>query len=176
MDVSADDKRSVLKAESKASPAAAASDGENDMFSQVSMSSAGVIEPTPLDQDSITLSSLPKSRWQTLPVLDLIRERNKPKEAPKAPVAPSFFIATTGGLDPKLNPSADPLLAAAYNDNGQLSDEDKKAAAIREAAKSKMISSSGALASSSLAQLLEKATASLEPSSCTLPFYLFVAL
>jgi hypothetical protein len=82
----------------------------------------------------LTLSSLPKSRWQNLPILDLIKvssvflsnaiaiasnlvvvgsrlqERNKPKEAPKAPATPSFFLTTTQGLNPQLNPFADPAM------------------------------------------------------------------
>lgn len=40
------------------------------------------------------LSGLPASQWQTLPVLELIYQRNKPAEAPKeAPLAP-FFLPT----------------------------------------------------------------------------------
>ena len=64
----------------------------------------------------LTLSSLPKSRWQNLPILDLIKERNKPKEAPKAPAAPSFFLSTTQGLNPQLNPFADKALMGGGGD------------------------------------------------------------
>lgn len=39
-----------------------------------------------------TLSLVPKSRWQTLINLDLIRARNKPTEAPKAPERAPFFL------------------------------------------------------------------------------------
>jgi len=39
-----------------------------------------------------TLSLVPRSRWQTLLHLDLIRARNKPKEAPKAPEKAPFFL------------------------------------------------------------------------------------
>ena len=39
-----------------------------------------------------TLSLVPKSRWQTLLHLDVIRARNKPKEAPKAPEKAPFFL------------------------------------------------------------------------------------
>jgi U3 small nucleolar RNA-associated protein 21 len=45
-----------------------------------------------LSKDMLTLSLVPKSRWQTLLHLDLIRERNKPKEAPKAPEKAPFFL------------------------------------------------------------------------------------
>ena len=45
-----------------------------------------------LSSDILTLSLVPKSRWQNLLHLDLIRERNKPKEAPKAPEKAPFFL------------------------------------------------------------------------------------
>jgi U3 small nucleolar RNA-associated protein 21 len=45
-----------------------------------------------LSQDLLTLSLVPKARWQTLLHLDLIRERNKPKEAPEKPKAAPFFL------------------------------------------------------------------------------------
>ncbi|KAE9990570.1 hypothetical protein EG327_001253 [Venturia inaequalis] len=53
------------------------------------------VAPAMIDQlskDLLTLSLVPKSRWQTLLHLDLIRERNKPKEAPIAPKAAPFFL------------------------------------------------------------------------------------
>ncbi|KAF1842459.1 Utp21-domain-containing protein [Cucurbitaria berberidis CBS 394.84] len=43
-----------------------------------------------------TLSLVPKSRWQTLLHLDLIRARNKPQEAPKAPEKAPFFLPSLG--------------------------------------------------------------------------------
>lgn len=49
----------------------------------------------PTDQLSLnmlTLSLVPKSRWQTLLHLDTIRQRNKPKEPPKAPQKAPFFL------------------------------------------------------------------------------------
>jgi U3 small nucleolar RNA-associated protein 21 len=52
-----------------------------------------------LDQlsDKITtLSLVPKARWQTLLHLDVIRARNKPKEAPKAPEKAPFFLPSVG--------------------------------------------------------------------------------
>src|SRR3954466_7790782 len=38
-----------------------------------------------LSADMMTLSLVPRSRWQTLLHLDLIKQRNKPTEAPKLP-------------------------------------------------------------------------------------------
>lgn len=43
-----------------------------------------------------TLSLVPKARWQTLLHLDVIRARNKPKEAPKAPAKAPFFLPSVG--------------------------------------------------------------------------------
>lgn len=56
-----------------------------------------VVAPS-LDQlsaDMMTLSLVPKSRWQTLLHLDLIKKRNKPTEAPKAPEKAPFFLPST---------------------------------------------------------------------------------
>jgi U3 small nucleolar RNA-associated protein 21 len=55
-----------------------------------------------LSSDLLTLSLVPKSRWQTLLHLDAIRTRNKPKEPPKAPEKAPFFLPS---LD-KSNPHA----------------------------------------------------------------------
>ncbi|KJE98002.1 WD repeat domain-containing protein [Capsaspora owczarzaki ATCC 30864] len=54
-----------------------------------------------LSAELITMSALPKARWFNLTNLDLIRERNKPKEAPKAPVAAPFFLPTIAGTEDK---------------------------------------------------------------------------
>ena len=45
-----------------------------------------------LSADMMTLSLVPKSRWQTLLHLDLIKQRNKPTEAPKLPEKAPFFL------------------------------------------------------------------------------------
>jgi U3 small nucleolar RNA-associated protein 21 len=45
-----------------------------------------------LSTDMMTLSLVPKSRWQTLLHLDLIKQRNKPTEAPKLPEKAPFFL------------------------------------------------------------------------------------
>ncbi|KAF9696866.1 hypothetical protein EKO04_005071 [Ascochyta lentis] len=49
-----------------------------------------------LSEKITTLSLVPKSRWQTLLHLDMIRARNKPKEAPKAPEHAPFFLPAVG--------------------------------------------------------------------------------
>ncbi|KFZ14034.1 hypothetical protein V502_06300 [Pseudogymnoascus sp. VKM F-4520 (FW-2644)] len=53
-----------------------------------------------LSADMLTLSMVPKSRWQTLLHLDLIRARNKPTEAPKAPEKAPFFLPSLEGGRP----------------------------------------------------------------------------
>lgn len=40
----------------------------------------------------VTLSTMPRSRWMTLLNLDVIKARNKPKEAPKKPEKMPFFL------------------------------------------------------------------------------------
>lgn len=59
----------------------------------------GFNAPTTVDQlssDLISLSLVPKSRWQNLLHLDTIRQRNKPKEPPKAPEKAPFFLPSLG--------------------------------------------------------------------------------
>ncbi|KAK2595312.1 rRNA-processing protein utp21 [Conoideocrella luteorostrata] len=51
-----------------------------------------------LSSELTTLSLVPKSRWQTLLHLDLIKERNKPTEAPKLPEKAPFFLPSTSGI------------------------------------------------------------------------------
>jgi U3 small nucleolar RNA-associated protein 21 len=50
-----------------------------------------------LSADMMTLSLVPRSRWQNLLHLDLIKKRNKPKEPPKAPEKAPFFLPSTTG-------------------------------------------------------------------------------
>ncbi|XP_060608574.1 WD repeat-containing protein 36-like isoform X2 [Ruditapes philippinarum] len=54
-----------------------------------------------ISHELITLSLLPNSRWQNLLNLDVIKQRNKPREPPKAPKAAPFFLPTVAGLEPK---------------------------------------------------------------------------
>ncbi|KAH8681576.1 U3 small nucleolar RNA-associated protein [Xylariales sp. PMI_506] len=50
-----------------------------------------------LSADMMTLSLVPRSRWQTLLHIDLIKQRNKPQEAPKQPEKAPFFLPSTQG-------------------------------------------------------------------------------
>ncbi|KAF8626613.1 hypothetical protein AX15_004783 [Amanita polypyramis BW_CC] len=55
--------------------------------------------PPQLDGELVTLTLLPRSRWQTLLNLETIQERNKPKEPPKAPEKAPFFLPTLPGVE-----------------------------------------------------------------------------
>ena len=62
---------------------------------------------TPLSSGLVTLSNLPKSRWNNLQSLDIIKQRNKPVEPPKQPKQAPFFLPTLPGLQPMFIPAAD---------------------------------------------------------------------
>lgn len=55
--------------------------------------------PKQIDDDLITMSTLAEAKWQNLLSLDLIKKRNKPKEAPKKLKQAPFFLPTVAGLD-----------------------------------------------------------------------------
>ncbi|KAJ3736079.1 Utp21 specific WD40 associated putative domain-containing protein [Lentinula guzmanii] len=55
--------------------------------------------PPKLDGDLITLTLLPRSKWQTLLNLEVIQQRNKPREPPKAPEKAPFFLPTLPGVE-----------------------------------------------------------------------------
>ncbi|XP_043269880.1 WD repeat-containing protein 36 [Venturia canescens] len=57
------------------------------------------VSPEQLDADLITMSSLANSRWQNLLNIDIVKKRNKPKEAPKAPESAPFFLPTIPALN-----------------------------------------------------------------------------
>ncbi|GAA5939662.1 hypothetical protein JCM10213_009155 [Rhodosporidiobolus nylandii] len=55
--------------------------------------------PDQLASELLTLSLMPRSRWQTLLNLETIKARNKTKEAPKAPERAPFFLPTLPGTE-----------------------------------------------------------------------------
>ncbi|KAL5511171.1 UTP21 [Sanghuangporus vaninii] len=55
--------------------------------------------PSQLGGDLITLTLLPRARWQTLLNLEVIQQRNKPKEPPKPPEKAPFFLPTLPGVE-----------------------------------------------------------------------------
>ncbi|CAL5381850.1 unnamed protein product [Camellia sinensis] len=52
--------------------------------------------------DLVTLSLLPKSQWQSLTNLDIIKARNKPIEPPKKPEQAPFFLPSIPSLSGKI--------------------------------------------------------------------------
>lgn len=65
----------------------------------------------------VTLSNLPPAHWKNLFHLELIKERNKPKEAPKKPPSAPFFLQWRGGepLGDKAVSEADAALVEGGN-------------------------------------------------------------
>lgn len=57
-----------------------------------------VQSPDQIEGSLVTLSALPRSRWENLANLDAIKQRNKPKEPPKAPERAPFFLSSIPGL------------------------------------------------------------------------------
>ena len=51
--------------------------------------------------NTIQLSHDPITKWSTLSNLELIKERNKPIEAPKQPEQAPFFLSTIPGITPR---------------------------------------------------------------------------
>ena len=67
--------------------------GEPDVASQIK----------DISSDMLSLSLVPRSRWQNLLHLDLIRQRNKPVEPPKKPEKAPFFLPSLDSIANKLN-------------------------------------------------------------------------
>ncbi|KAF8469092.1 Utp21 specific WD40 associated putative domain-containing protein [Kalaharituber pfeilii] len=123
-----------------------------------------------LSENMLTLSLVPKTRWQTLLHLDLIKQRNKPTAAPSKPKNAPFFLGALSSLkDPNTplnaiaNPSANPLLPTP--------EEAAEAAALAEAEKSRILRLQSASnnkltnGSQSIATSLLRACAPSMPSS-----------
>uniref|UniRef100_A0ABK0L8C6 WD repeat domain 36 n=1 Tax=Rattus norvegicus TaxID=10116 RepID=A0ABK0L8C6_RAT len=74
--------------------------------------------PEQLNEQLVTLSLLPESRWKNLLNLDVIKKKNKPKEPPKVPQSAPFFIPTVPGLVPRFavpEPTSDPQQSKVVN-------------------------------------------------------------
>ncbi|KAL8932811.1 MAG: hypothetical protein Q9216_006659, partial [Gyalolechia sp. 2 TL-2023] len=62
-----------------------------------------------ISKDLLSLSLVPKARWQTLLHLDTIKARNKPTEPPKAPEKAPFFLPPLNHSDtPTINGTSAP--------------------------------------------------------------------
>ncbi|CEL51962.1 hypothetical protein RSOLAG1IB_00499 [Rhizoctonia solani AG-1 IB] len=60
-----------------------------------------------LEGELVTLTVLPRSKWQTLLNIEVIQARNKPTEAPKVPEKAPFFLPTVAGVDHQFDTSAE---------------------------------------------------------------------
>lgn len=69
-----------------------------------------------LSANLLSLSLVPRSRWQNLLHLDLIRERNKPTEAPKKPEKAPFFLPSLQDRQGQKSISANDLLGTSQAD------------------------------------------------------------
>ncbi|GAA6011897.1 hypothetical protein JCM11491_000095 [Sporobolomyces phaffii] len=82
--------------------------------------------PDQLADDLLTLSLMPRSKWQTLLNLDTIKQRNKPKEAPKAPERAPFFLPTLPGTDARFDFGVEANGGDQKKKDGGLTEEGKK--------------------------------------------------
>ncbi|GLI63849.1 hypothetical protein VaNZ11_006952 [Volvox africanus] len=90
--------------------------------------------PLPLAPELVTLSLLPRSHWDSLTRIEVIKARNKPLQPPKKPEAAPFFLPSLPGL------SANPIVVAAEGQeqsgqgvNQEAADEDMEEAEEAEA-------------------------------------------
>eukprot|EP00535_Pseudo-nitzschia_heimii_P001212 CAMPEP_0197176668 /NCGR_PEP_ID=MMETSP1423-20130617/2513_1 /TAXON_ID=476441 /ORGANISM="Pseudo-nitzschia heimii, Strain UNC1101" /LENGTH=1093 /DNA_ID=CAMNT_0042626067 /DNA_START=249 /DNA_END=3530 /DNA_ORIENTATION=- len=60
------------------------------------------------EEGLITLSGLPPAHWKNLFHLELVKQRNKPKEPPKKPPTAPFFLQWRPGIDATGEPSTNP--------------------------------------------------------------------
>lgn len=88
-----------------------------------------------LSDQLLTLSLVPKTRWQTLLHLDLVKQRNKPTSAPQKPKSAPFFLGALSSLkdgNTELLPSVNPLYPPTAGEAAQ-------ALAEQEAEKSRIL-------------------------------------
>ena len=68
---------------------------------------ASQVDVVPKDDGLITLSGLPPAHWKNLFHLELVKERNKPKEAPQKPPSAPFFLQYRAGESILGDPNGD---------------------------------------------------------------------
>ena len=79
-------------------------EGEGDDAAVISRdeSAQRAVSGEPLGEGLVTLSTLPRNRWETLPDLDEIRARNAPTEPLEKEADAPFFLPSVVGLDKKV--------------------------------------------------------------------------
>ncbi|KAJ1740992.1 rRNA-processing protein utp21 [Coemansia sp. RSA 1086] len=75
--------------------AAGPSADQDDQDDSVPESNVAYMAPEKLTENMLTLSELPRSRWQTLLSLSAIKKRNQPEKPPQAPEQAPFFLPST---------------------------------------------------------------------------------
>lgn len=88
--------------------------------------------PSRIAGGTMTLTHSPRSKWSSLPILEQIRERNKPEEPPKAPEKAPFFLPTASGLQPSF--------VATPTDENQTDGEELKSGMEEESGTSRFVS------------------------------------
>jgi U3 small nucleolar RNA-associated protein 21 len=73
--------------------------GEEGIKNDDGIEKRSPIAPKPKETGLVTMSGLPPAHWKNLFHLELVKERNKPKEAPKKPPSAPFFLQWRGGED-----------------------------------------------------------------------------
>ncbi|KAJ2529248.1 rRNA-processing protein utp21, partial [Coemansia sp. RSA 1933] len=61
-----------------------------------------------LTENMVTLSGQPRSKWQTLLNLAVIKKRNAPQKPPQAPEQAPFFLPTAAGVEHRFDLDAPP--------------------------------------------------------------------
>jgi len=69
------------------------------------------------EEGLITLSGLPPAHWKNLFHLELVKQRNKPKEPPKKPPSAPFFLQWRPGVNTAGEQSTNPEASAAKNES-----------------------------------------------------------
>ncbi|TPX50362.1 hypothetical protein SeLEV6574_g00940 [Synchytrium endobioticum] len=94
-------------------------DEENEQCdNRMDLDSSGNDMWVPKDGDMLSFSSAVQTRWETLLKLDSIKKRNKPREPPKAPERPPFFLPTVAGAQPKFATPPTSSVATAVAEEG----------------------------------------------------------
>ncbi|XP_053659157.1 WD repeat-containing protein 36 [Anopheles marshallii] len=75
-----------------------------DAFEEINLE---YTSPPQLSSELITMSKVALSRWQNLLNLDIIKKRNRPRQALKKPKSAPFFLPTVAGLDFEFNLQAE---------------------------------------------------------------------
>ncbi|KAL8712068.1 MAG: hypothetical protein Q9225_007004 [Loekoesia sp. 1 TL-2023] len=91
-------------------------EGDEDFLIEDSHSTIDTI-----NKDLLTLSLVPKARWQTLLHLQTIKARNKPTEPPKAPEKAPFFLPYLSNPTQPSAPTINSTVAPNENQNSSLS-------------------------------------------------------